>query len=95
MIQFSNPLPLDVPICVEGHRPQMIETRGAPPGRRVAQICPSYYHFECAICRIATIPHISKAVAEVRWCEPDSPHRVPLHKLREAREQAFLMTNAA
>lgn len=90
MIQFSSPLPADVPAFVAGHRPQMIETRGAPHGRRVAAICPRYFHFECA-----TVPHISKAVAEVRWREPDSPHSVPLHKLREARQQSFLVTNAA
>lgn len=85
MLQIATPLPADIPLCATGHRPQLVETRGAPRGRIAGAIVPSHYHIECCQCRLATVPHISRAVAELRWTQPDNPNRIPLHHLPAAR----------
>lgn len=95
MIQFATPIAPDIPVCGHGHRPQFVETRGAPPSRSTAAECPTFVHYECAICGVATVPHTSRAVAESRWRDTASPHRVPLYLLREARAQAFALHRAA
>lgn len=94
MFQIATPLPADIPPCVEGHRPQFVETRGAPRGRTAHAIVPSHYHIECAQCRVATVPHISRAVTELRWREPTATNRIPLHQLPAARA-AVHAANAA
>jgi len=87
MIQHSQPLPAGVPLCLTGHRPQLVRTCGAPVGgHRVGTPCPDTWHMECHACGIATVPSTSRAVAEVRWRWPHT--HIPLSQLRLARERA-------
>jgi len=95
MLQLASPLPLDIDPCVPGHRPVIVETQGTPAGRYYGGICPSTWHIECVQCRIATAPHISRAVTELRWRDTDSPHRIPLSQLADARLRAYPAAHAA
>lgn len=95
MYQRANPLPADIPVCVPGHRPTLVETRGTPSGRYFGGFCPSTWHIECLQCRIATVPHISKAVAELRWTDPENQNRIPISQLAEARNRAYPSAQAA
>lgn len=95
MLQIAIALPKTVPVCCAGHRPTLVETRGTPSGRYYGGFCPSMWHIECVQCRIATVPHISKAVAELRWTDPSNPHRIPLSQIGEARARAYPAENAA
>lgn len=88
MLQIAEPLSPRIPVCVLGHRPQFVESRGAPLNHRPGLPCPNQYHIECARCGIATVPHPSRAIAELRWSEPDSPHRIPLSQIGQARVRA-------
>ncbi|GAB3755053.1 hypothetical protein [Lysobacter olei] len=92
MFQISRPLPADVPVCAPKHRPQLVETRGAPTGHRVGLPCPSNWHVECTRCGVATVPHISRAIAELRW--RDAHTRIPLSALGRVRA-ALATINAA
>ena len=95
MIQFGSPLPSGAPLCAHGHHPQLVESRGAPRGHRLGQPCPHTWHIECAICGIATEPHPSRAIAELRWSDPDSPHRIPLSQIGLARMRLAQIARAA
>lgn len=87
MIQHSQPLPAGVPLCLPGHRPQLVRTRGAPVGgHRIGTPCPDTWHVECHACSHATAPHASRAITELRWRDP--AQRIPLSQLRQARELA-------
>ena len=86
MIQISQPLPADVPVCQPGHRPQLVRTRGAPVyGHQVGTPCPDLWHVECHACGCATTPHPSRAISEGRW---RAAQRFPLSQLRYARDCA-------
>ncbi len=87
MMQHSQPLPAGIPHCIPGHRPQLVQTRGAPiRGHRVGTPCPATWHIECHACSCATVPHTSRAITELRW--RDVAQRIPLSQLRLARERA-------
>ena len=87
MIQHSQPLPAGVPSCLPGHRPQLVRTRGAPVGgHRIGTPCPDAWHVECHACAVATIPSSSRAMTELRWCDPFT--RIPLSELRFTRATA-------
>lgn len=92
MFQISRPLPADVPACAPGHRPQLVETRGAPQGHRVGLPCPSNWHVECTRCCVATVPHISRAITELRWRDPE--HRIPISSLGRVRAALATITAA-
>jgi len=89
MLQTSRPLPPDVPLCAPGHRPQIVETHGAPVGHAIGQPCPPMYHIECHACGVATEPHTNFALAETRWTDEHARKRIPISLLPRAREQAF------
>lgn len=95
MIQHSQPLPAGMPLCGEGHRPQLVESRGAPRGHRVGTACPHQWHVECARCSVATVPTTSQPVALLHWRgKPDLFH-IPLSKLGHVRERmASIAANA-
>ena len=93
MMQFSYPLPDDVPNCSAGHRPQLVETRGAPLGHPIGEPCPTSWHIECGRCRIATVPTYSRAIAESRWRWHEPLRLIPLSDL--GRERAALATTNA
>lgn len=95
MIQMSSALPQGAPLCQPGHTPQLIETRGMPPGCAAHGPVPYLFHIECARCQIATVPHPSRAIAEGRWSDPDSPHRIPLSQIRQARAEWAASQRAA
>jgi len=67
MMQIDHVLPADVPACAAGHRPVLVETRGAPHGHPIGTPAPTTWHIECARCRVATAPTQSRAMAETRW----------------------------
>jgi hypothetical protein len=94
MIQFGSPLPAGARLCVEGHRPHFVETRGNPIGYRGTP-CPRTWHVECPLCGIATEPTVSRAIAELRWSDPDSPFRIPLSEIGRARMRAAAIATAA
>lgn len=89
MRQTSRPLPQDVPLCAPGHRPQIVETNGAPVGHAIGEPCPAMFHIECQRCGIATEPHPNFALAEARWTDQHAHKRVPISLLPRAREQAY------
>ncbi len=93
MIQHSRPLPADIPTCVQGHRPQLVETRGAPAGHRVGSPCPPHFHIECHRCRVATVPSPSRAITELRWRDPMG--HIPLSDLPRVRERIAAVVAAA
>lgn len=95
MHQIAHPLPLSIEPCQPGHRPTLVETRGTPHGRYNGGFCPPTWHIECVQCQIATAPHISRALAELRWTDPDNPNRVPLSQIGAARARAIPTENAA
>lgn len=96
MIQHSQPLPADIPTCVKGHRPQLVNTRGASPGHRIGTPCPPQWHIECHQCRIATVPSPSRAITENRWRGEPEFNRIPLSDLGRVRERvAMAVANAA
>lgn len=89
MIQTATPLPAHQPGCHPDHRPQRVETRGAPRSSRPLGLpCPPLWHIECARCGIATVPHPSRVVAEARWRDADDAHRIPLARIAQARTLA-------
>lgn len=92
MIQYSRPLPAGMPLCAPGHRPQLVQTRGAPTGHRVGTACPPTWHIECHACGRATAPSPSRAITEGRWSEPTA--RIPLSELVRARARGALSTAA-
>lgn len=89
MIQFTHPVPADVPLCRTGHRPQFVQTRGAPAALRAPLAMPPMWHIECIQCGIATVPCTSRAIAELRWTSDVAAHRIPLARLPQARESAY------
>lgn len=90
MLQISHPLQLTADLsCGVGHRPQLVECRGAPQKHVVGGPCPILWHVECSLCGSATVPHPSKAIAELRWSDPSSPHRIPLSLIGQARQRVF------
>ena len=93
MFQVSHPIPTGVPVCRPGHRPQLVETRGAPDGHRVGTPCPPQWHIECFQCSCASVPSPSRAITELRWSTPED--RIPLSQLRQARERAAALPAAA
>lgn len=67
MIQFSRRAE-GARECGPGHRPQIVETRGAPPrGHRLGEPVPPQWHVECAICQVATQPAPTADAALARW----------------------------
>lgn len=96
MLQVSHPLPAGMPLCVPTHRPQLVETRGAPRGHRIGEPCPNQWHVECTQCGLATVPHEASAIALLRWRgRPDLFH-IPLSKLAHVRQRvAAAVANAA
>lgn len=89
MIQLAHPLASDVPLCGPGHHPRRVETRGAPLASRASAELPCMWHIECTMCGMATVPHTSRAITEMRWTSDDVRHRVPLSRLSAAREIAY------
>ena len=85
MLQIARALPPGMPSCGPGHRPQLVETRGAPRGHRVGTPCPSRWHVECALCAQATVPDLTQAQALLYWRAPPDLFRVPLSKLADVR----------
>lgn len=92
MRQESRPLPAGVPLCAPGHRPQLVRTFGTPTTHPVATPSAPAWHVECHACRLATVPHPSRAITENRWRDPAS--RIPLSELARARARAALNTAA-
>ena len=96
MLQLSRPLPQDIPACVPGHRPNLVENRGAPAGHRLGTPFPSQWHIECQQCGVATVPTHSRAIAELRWRGDPQTCRIPLSDLGRVRERlAVAVANAA
>ena len=96
MIQVSSDIPTGVPACVPGHRPKLVESRGAPAGHRIGTPCPPHWHVECAQCSIATVPTASRSVALLRWRGRPELFRIPLSELGDARVRvAMAIANAA
>lgn len=96
MIQYSQPLPADMPQCVAGHRPQLVQTHGAPKGHRLGTPSPAQWHVECHQCRVATVPSVSRAITENRWRGAPESNRIPLSDLGRVRERVALsVANAA
>lgn len=93
MIQHSKPLPADIPVCVAGHRPQLVQTFGAPHGHRVGTPCPPHWHIECCRCGVATVPSPSRALTESRWRDPVA--RIALADLPRVRERIAAAVAAA
>lgn len=85
MIQISRPLPPGVPPCGPGHRPHLVENRGAPHGHRIGTPCPSRWHVECRLCGTATVPEVDQAHALLCWRAPADLFRIPLSKLADVR----------
>lgn len=92
MIQIDRPLPDCVPGCLDGHHPRLVETRGRPVGLSLGGPCPSQWHIECHACGCASVPSTSRAIAELRWCDP--AQRIPLSQLPQARARASLLSAA-
>ena len=92
MIQHSRPLPEGIPVCAAGHRPQLVQTLGAPAGHRLGTKCPPAWHIECHACGHATEPSPSRALTESRWRDPAT--RIPLSELPRARARAALSSAA-
>jgi hypothetical protein len=86
--QTSTPLPASIPTCAPGHRPQWVETHGAPLRVGIGTPVPTTYHIECHRCGLATRPSDSRAITESRWTDPARAHFVPLSNLSQARAQA-------
>jgi hypothetical protein len=85
MLQTSHPLPAGFKPCGEGHRPQLVETRGAPRGHRIGTPCPIQWHVECARCATATVPSFDRDRALRAWRgKPDLFH-IPLSQLSHVR----------
>lgn len=96
MRQIATPLHPSIPLCAPDHRPQWVETHGAPHRTRVGTPVPVTYHIECCRCGIATRPHTSRALTEARWTDPNGTQRIPLSLLNRAREElAAQITHAA
>lgn len=96
MLQVSQSIPAGMPVCVPGHRPQLVESRGAPAGHRIGTPCPPQWHVECARCAIATVPVFNRAAALRAWRgQPDLFH-IPLSQLAHARLHVVsVLANAA
>lgn len=96
MMQTSHPLPDGMPVCVPGHRPQLVVTRGAPRGHRIGTPCPPQWHVECAQCGVATVPGADQAHALLCWRAPADLFRIPLSKLADVRARvAHTLSHAA
>lgn len=89
MRQEATTLPADVPLCHRGHTPQLVHTFGAPIQHRVGEPCPDMWHIECARCGMATVPSPSRALAELRWTDDISVHRIPLSQIGQARARVL------
>lgn len=95
MLQVSQAIPAGAPVCVTGHRPQLVESRGAPFGHRLGSPCPSQWHVECAQCAIATVPVFNRPAALRAWCgKPDLFH-IPLSLLGQVRAHVVNAAAAA
>lgn len=96
MIQYSSPLPAGAPVCADGHHPQLVESRGTPPGvtglgaGRVAQ-----WHVECFQCAIATVPTTHPSLALMHWRSPPDLFHIPLAQLPRVRERMAAAVTAA
>lgn len=89
-MQFATPLPASVPLCQPGHRPQLVEHRGAPLGHAHGAPCPPLLHIECHRCGLATVPSESRAIAELRWTDPTlAGQLIPLSRLSQARHRVL------
>ena len=95
MIQHSQPLPADMPTCVEGHRPQLVQSRGALPGHRIGTPCPPHWHIECFQCAVATVPSPSRALTESRWRGDPHANRIPLSEIGRVRHRLAEASYAA
>ncbi|MBD9368825.1 hypothetical protein [Xanthomonas sp. XNM01] len=98
MRQIATALPASVPGCGhDGHRPHLVATHGSPAGARVGVHMPTSWHIECCRCQCATVPTLSRAMAESRWTDPARTHHIPLSHLPRARERlaAALLVAAA
>ena len=84
MIQRSVPA-ANVPVCKAGHRPQLVESRGAPAGHPIGTPCPPTFHVECAICQIATQPASDPGIALTRWLGRLDLFHTPLSQLSAVR----------
>lgn len=92
MIQFARPLD-GVALCGEDHKPQLVETRGAPHGHRTGTPCPHIWHVECWACGTATVPTVSRAMAESRWHSQNPLHLISISDL--GRERTALAASLA
>lgn len=92
MHQIGSPVPATARTCGEGHRPQLVESRGTPRGLVlfVGRV-PNQFHVECARCNTATVPAKSRSKALQRWNENrPSINQIPLSELAAARERAYV-----
>lgn len=88
-MQISAALPARAHMCAPGHHPQLIESRGRPPGAPIASGLPAQHHVECACCGIATVPAFSADEALRRWAGKHDLWHVPLARISEARLRAL------
>lgn len=85
MRQVSQRLPASVPICKPGHRPQLVQTIGAPAGHRIGTASPDQWHVECWGCGIGTVPTDDRAVAILRWRGIPDLFHIPLCRMAHVR----------
>jgi hypothetical protein len=98
MLQVSHPLPAGIKPCGIGHRPQLVETRGAPRTHRIGTPAPPQWHVECAICSTATVPAFSRELALRAWRTRRDSNHIPLSMLAQVRSRiasAIAATHAA
>jgi len=95
MIQYSNPLPAGMAVCVEGHHPQLVESRGAPSSVRGLGAGAAQWHVECFQCGIATVPTTHPSLALMHWRSPPDLFHIPLIQLPRVRERMAAAVAAA
>lgn len=95
MRQVSHPLPAGLPVCQPGHRPQLVQTHGAPAGHRLGAHCPPQWHVECWGCGISTVPTDREAIALLRWRGTPDLFHIPLSQLTHARARVAAALAAA
>lgn len=87
MRQVSHPLPAGTPVCQPGHRPQLVQTLGAPAGHRLGTTSEPQWHVECFQCGISTVPTTRQSIALLHWRgQPDLFH-IPLSQLANVRSR--------
>lgn len=89
MLLIGHTLPADMPLCVPGHEPRLVEARGRPAGAAIAFRASTWWHVECHRCGTATVPCASRALAESRWRDEHTQHRIPITSIAQQRLSAM------